>query len=327
MFSMSNCLLCHSHHLRYVVRYRCTHRPSRQLFRKRAILRCLRCGMMQIDPVPTAEQVRDYYSKPYRQGGFNARASLEHFPVDNLWYLSRGRALRQMAVRHVPAFAERPLRILEIGSGFGHVLWAFKEANESCQLFACEPDQRCRPFLRKCNATVFQSFVDPQESLDELMVSEGPFDLAVLSHVLEHPVSPVAFLSLMASLLGEDGHMLIEVPHTPLDETRWTPNHAPHVSFFVKESLRACLEHAGGTVDFIDTCGSILSSCRSLWYRCFVRAARRVVPHSLRSAVGGKYDSMNVSPDILTMSDVLPLPEFGMYGGDTRAFLRAVVRF
>jgi len=282
--------------------------------------------MIQIHPVPTTTQLHAYYARVYRREDFNARANLDSFPLDNLWYLSRGRALFQLARRHLPPFTQQQPRILEIGSGFGHVLWAFRETTPEWQRFACEPDVSCGPFLHRCGAHVFQTFIDEADSICE-PAAAGPFDVIILSHVLEHPGDPVAFLKLAAKMLTRTGYMIVEVPHSPLREVRWAEDHTPHVAFFTKKTLRDCMRLSGGEVLFLDTCGPPLPSYGPWPQRHLRRFARRVIPRSLRSALGSRVDSFNVATDVLPRPDELPLPQFGVYGNEEGAFLRTVVRF
>jgi SAM-dependent methyltransferase len=213
---------------------------------------------------------------------------------------------------------------MDVGAGFGHALWSLRESRRTYELYACEPDPACHGFLRRCGARIFPVALTSQAALSEPL-THAPYDALIVSHVLEHVTRPTSWLAMLSRLLRAGGLMLLEVPHDPMRETRWTRNHAPHVSFFDEESLRECITRSGGTVLFAQTCGPCLPSLQAPWRRAALRAAHLMIPGGLRGRLGRAIDRRRVRSSGTTSA--IPLPEFGQYGGPERMFLRAVVTF
>jgi SAM-dependent methyltransferase len=325
---VTTCIVCQSDRLRRRFDYVVTHDPSRPLFGGRAIAECDGCGLLQVDPVPEQAQLDSYYRDTYRSDGAWSDIDLGTFPFDNTWYLSRGRSLRLFVDELAALPSDGHPRLLDIGAGFGHVLYAFREGHPEVELTAAEPDPHCAPFLQRCGAELVQTQGDGTRDIEALQ-RRGPFDLLLLTHVLEHLRDPVGSLRRLAQLLGSTGVLALEVPNCPARYHRqWA--HVPHVSFFDGASLRCCIEAAGGRALAIRTCGPHYEHGEQL-RRLLPPFARRAIGrtlHAARSVVrrGGTAAAMPAG-DFRRDVNMLPEPVFGEYGGEDRFWLRALVRF
>ncbi len=97
-------------------------------------------------------------------------------------------------------------RVLEIGSGYGGVVWALGQLLEM-KPYAVELDPGAREFQKLLGVTIFNS-----ETVMRKSETDG-FDVVVLSHVLEHQLKPRELVEQAFSLLSSSGIVLIEVPH------------------------------------------------------------------------------------------------------------------
>lgn len=97
-------------------------------------------------------------------------------------------------------------RVLEIGSGFGGVVWALAKLR-NMDPYAMELDPNARVFQESLGVRILDATSDANP-----MTSER-FDLVVLSHVLEHQLEPWALLRTAFELVEPSGIVVIEVPH------------------------------------------------------------------------------------------------------------------
>ncbi len=107
----------------------------------------------------------------------------------------------------VPADARH---ILDIGCGGGDNARRLKETRPGIRIVgithSAEEAELAAPFMAGVHV------LDIERDLATDL--GGPFDLLMLSHVLEHTRDPVAVLRRFLPLLAEGGHVLIAVPNT-----------------------------------------------------------------------------------------------------------------
>ena len=142
------------------------------------------------DRLARDHDINDYYTKA---------------PLPIRWIeQTRLRIIREMV-------AEDPgQRILEIGSGGGHVLRMFKRA----RLFAVDVSEvflgQARANLAGYDATFIHGDVT------KLDLPAGSFDRVICTEVLEHTANPEEILAALARLLSPTGRAVITVPNDPL---------------------------------------------------------------------------------------------------------------
>jgi hypothetical protein len=87
-------------------------------------------------------------------------------------------------------------------------------------------------------------------SLDDL-IPDAPYDVAVLSNVLEHALDPKAMVLAARRLINDDGEVWISCPNSqswlrPVFERWWINWHVPfHITHFSPLTLRRLLEESG----------------------------------------------------------------------------------
>jgi SAM-dependent methyltransferase len=101
--------------------------------------------------------------------------------------------------------------------------------------------------------SISDSEVIPITSIEEL-ASNGPYDLVVLSHVLEHVPYPTQLLESLRKITHTEGVIYVEVPLEycgTVIKRRAIPI-GGHVNYFSRSSLLRCLRSAGfGSVRMI----------------------------------------------------------------------------
>ncbi|MBI1790681.1 MAG: class I SAM-dependent methyltransferase, partial [Acidobacteria bacterium] len=180
--------------------------------------------------------------------------------------------------------AESP-RILDIGAGFGHILYALGERFPKSRRTAIEFSGVAARHLQSIGVDVI---TEPVENVLPRM--EGQFDVVVISHVLEHLLDPGAVLKLIRSSLAPNGVLYVEVPNIPADSLLRFPDHVwaprfdePHITFFSTGSLHTLLESRGLTALFCDTAGPFYRYISSLRFR--MPTARWFIQHKMPPAL------------------------------------------
>lgn len=224
--------------------------------------------MVQSSPRPSLEALANYYAEDYR-GGCCAGADVadvEEFPKDNLFYYNRGQSIAELLSSYIET--DRP-RILDIGAGFGHILYALGERYPEAPLTAIEFSDVCVKHLESLGIEVHD---EPAE--DVLPRLNRSFDVVVISHVFEHLLDPRGMLEVVRSHLSENGLLYIEVPNIPEEAMRRYPDHVwaprfdePHITFFSKDTLAGLLRALDFDVEFCDTAGPEYKFVSSLRYR------------------------------------------------------------
>jgi len=139
----------------------------------------------------------------------------------------------------------RPLRVksvLEIGAGDGSILSRLSELGFGDELYAAEVspsgvkviEDRRIPRLVDCQ--LFDGSRVPYDS--------GRFDLAVLSHVLEHVEHPRQLLYEAARVAR---YVFVEVPTEDMSRRPrdYTPDPVGHINFFSRRTLRWLVQSCG----------------------------------------------------------------------------------
>jgi len=158
---------------------------------------CGGCGVVRNDPVPTAEDLRRFYSTEYR-------ASYKGTREPRMRHAARYFQAAARHIRHHWALYEPVESVLDIGSGSGEFLFLMRELGKSAM--GLEPcvgySEFCRTRLGLNIATGEIDSFEPSRSFDHIR----------LSHVVEHLRDPVDKLRRIAGWLREDGSLYIEVP-------------------------------------------------------------------------------------------------------------------
>jgi 2-polyprenyl-3-methyl-5-hydroxy-6-metoxy-1,4-benzoquinol methylase len=100
-----------------------------------------------------------------------------------------------------------PARVLDFGCGSGDLLAELAAANPDSHFVGWDVSAPALGTARQRLANLANAAIVPFEAL----ASEGPFDLVILSHVLEHLLE-FSLLATLRDLLADDGVIYIEVP-------------------------------------------------------------------------------------------------------------------
>ncbi len=208
------------------------------------IAACEHCSLEQTVPRPSAEALAALYEAHYNFGGSNPhsrysrlRQALFDSMAYRLWLAVDG------DVSFHGVLAERPgQRLLDIGCNEGRGLALYRQNGfeaEGLELNRVAAEEaRRRGFTVHCEAP-------------EHYRPERPFDVVVLSNVLEHALEPRRMLSRIARLLSAGGALWVSCPNSEswlrrLFGRHWINWHVPyHITHFSRPTLTRLLEETG----------------------------------------------------------------------------------
>ena len=213
-----------------------------------SIMQCPHCGLGQTWPQPPEDTLKDLYEGFYNAGiepGSTYRRLRERF-------LSSG--LFRLWLRWDGDISfHRPRgtgRLLDVGCNEGRGLSIY--AANGFQAEGLELNEQAAAQARARGFTVH---TQPLGQLTPV----APYDVAVLSQVLEHAPDPVAMLGQLRGVLQEDGEVWVSCPNAASRWRRvfgrhWINWHVPfHLWHFSPENLTEILARAGFSLTQLQT--------------------------------------------------------------------------
>lgn len=160
---------------------------------------CKCCGLVFSDPIPTAEQVRDYYKNEYR---VDYKATLEPRPK----HIYRAGKVAVERLRRIEPVLTENCRILDFGAGSGEVVFMLRSLGFDASGF--EPNSGYASFAsQRLGLPVWHGFYEDAEIAPESL------DVVTAFHVFEHLESPSRAFTHVWQWLRVGGHLVVEVPN------------------------------------------------------------------------------------------------------------------
>jgi 2-polyprenyl-3-methyl-5-hydroxy-6-metoxy-1,4-benzoquinol methylase len=215
------CILCGSRETLSLSRH------DRRLKRLTTVI-CAGCGLLRTDPMPTEEELAEYYRHHYRADYqlVGTRPPRRHL------VRTRAEAARRAALL-APAL-HPGARVLDYGSGSGEFLQAGQAAGWSME--GVEPGEAYSSHARSLGVTVHAALAD----------AAGPYDAITANHVFEHLRDPLTVLRELVAMLAPGGVVFLAVPDMgPNRRPAFDRLHFAHVHGFVPETLDLLAASAG----------------------------------------------------------------------------------
>jgi SAM-dependent methyltransferase len=194
------------------------------------IVRCSRCGHMQLERFPAAETLAEAYgdaeSGDYVEEEAGQRATAA-------WILER-------IERHVP-----PGELLDLGCWVGFLLAEARD--RGWKGLGVEPSAFASAFAReRLGLDVITA------ELDDADLPQGSFGAVFMGDVIEHLIDPGTALDRVASLLAPGGVVALALPDAGSRVARamgprWWSVLPTHVQYFTRDSLATLLRRRGYT--------------------------------------------------------------------------------
>jgi 2-polyprenyl-3-methyl-5-hydroxy-6-metoxy-1,4-benzoquinol methylase len=178
------------------------------------VVRCRHCGLSQLDPQPSAQELAKYYpAKYYAYGSYNPKRNQERFTIF-LYKLFFGEKKGNLLLRLAFLPFKHLLRgtriipggkILDVGCGSGSFLYKMRAAGMDA--YGVEPSREGCAQARKLGLNVRQGTLEAQKYPPRF------FDIITLNHVFEHVSQPVHTLRELKRILRKGGRLIIAVPN------------------------------------------------------------------------------------------------------------------
>ena len=210
---------------------------------------CWTCGLVFISPRPRPDAVTDQYL----DGDFSIAARGSAMPSTAKFRASERAALRRYRRLTELGCVVPAGQYLEVGSGVGSLMRLMKAADWS--VHGLEPDAG----FARAGAVAYGVTIDTA-LYEDVDYGERRFDLIASFHVLEHVLSPTAFLEKAHAELRQDGRIFIEVPSIDrpyggnLDRFFWSA----HLTSFSRNTLLAFMDRTGFDVEWCGHDGDFL---------------------------------------------------------------------
>jgi 2-polyprenyl-3-methyl-5-hydroxy-6-metoxy-1,4-benzoquinol methylase len=216
------------------------YRPRRGIFSRSSVARCTKCDLLQVVPMPTADQLDAYYRNDYRPRSNDRELSPYEDANDvNFRTLSQAELIRGLGLD--------PKSIVDVGCGFGLLLSTLRQTFSNARLHGVEISEKCHPTLTRLKIEHAQTTIE-REGRNPFPES---FDLLVCSHVLEHSGNVPQFLSICYDMVKPGATVFFEVPNCEYEYGA----DAPHVVFFTPKTLSRTLSRCGFTCLKCMACG------------------------------------------------------------------------
>jgi 2-polyprenyl-3-methyl-5-hydroxy-6-metoxy-1,4-benzoquinol methylase len=208
---------------------------------KMITISCSDCGLGRVDPLPTNQELAEWYATQYRQAYKSAaQPVLRHVLRAGRNAQWRWQWLCQNTVGVHTDSNTQSKRSLDIGSSSGEFVYLLHTLG--FQAKGIEPHAGYAAYARNMLGIDINN-----GTLQHCLPSELPvsFDLISMFHVLEHLPEPVSALRTIGEKLKPEGLLYIEVPNA----TRLcSPNYMffkAHTLYFTGKALRNLLEKCG----------------------------------------------------------------------------------
>ena len=204
------------------------------------IVRCGDCGLMYASPRP-AQAAHDALAArseaelaEIERGYMVQRVEKETLQVKD--YKDTRRLLKELSPQRGA--------LLEIGSGFGFLLAAFRD--DGWTVRGVDPDAQASSYARRENHVETTT-----GTLEDANIAPGSVDVVIMNHVIEHVPDPVGLMKEIHRILKPTGHFVMETPiYDSLTYRLLGPRERSlrcngHIYFFTTDTLEKSFRLAG----------------------------------------------------------------------------------
>lgn len=169
---------------------------------------CRECGLIITDPMLAEETLALYYNQLYHQICFG---DLKNLTRRGLFGANQGQLIFDRLWNFPATKIKNQARVLEIGAGVGNVLSEFRDAAQQkgleVSLLGAEYSSECIDLIREMGLEVIEGGC--REVLEK---HDQPFDVLILSHMLEHVTDLDRFMNEFLKLASPETIIYIEAP-------------------------------------------------------------------------------------------------------------------
>jgi 2-polyprenyl-3-methyl-5-hydroxy-6-metoxy-1,4-benzoquinol methylase len=170
--------------------------------------RCDECGLMYTNPPPTSEQLTEYYTNLSRDEGEEHGHMRPYTDIEELLPIIRGSVARYLEIVEDIVGRGCARSFLDVGAGVG----MYTKAAESLGLepYYVEIDEQALAFARDRLELPNVLRADIQQLSDH---PDGPFDIVLSRHTIEHLLDPGRFAANLSRLVAPGKVLVLETPN------------------------------------------------------------------------------------------------------------------
>ena len=233
----------------------CGERQTRELHGIARLARCVRCGLIYVNPRPNGEAIAGQYGTEYFHCPQPVHGGYEDYESDREEILATFRRRLRLIRPLLPA--ARP-RLLDVGCATGMFLEVAREEGWSARGLDISDYALGRARSK--------GFAVERGTLPGATLPEGAFDLLTLWDVIEHVPDPSATLAACHRLLAPGGLLVMSTPDAGslparVLGSRWLGFRCldEHLYFFTRPHMTRLLAKAGFSVRGYHAVGKVLS--------------------------------------------------------------------
>jgi SAM-dependent methyltransferase len=201
-------------------------------------VKCLDCGLVYLNPRPTADSMDEIYPRDYHQYSFGYGRDFYN-PFRAMRYYGLKKRVR--AIQKI----KNTGKLLDVGCSSGDFLFVAREMTD-WDVHGVEPSHSASRYAKEqLGLDVYNG------SLEQAPFSDDTFDIVTIWNVLEHLPDPLSSLKRINSLLRQDGLLVLNTPNLGSLDARifghyWTGFEIPrHFYVFSRITLKETLQKAG----------------------------------------------------------------------------------
>lgn len=285
--------------------------PSVKLLNKYAVIRCQNCQLESVNPLPSPEELQEYYTT-------------YHTTKETEYRNTKLVELHKSILDYLLAYFPEPENLMFLDYGFGAGAFLKCASQRGLQVFGAEfSDQNCKQIEKYCEQKGLPiKTVNVSNSGLELL-NNIRFNCITLFQVIEHCIDPLNLLKRLSSFQKEGDIIYLECPNNDAFYLRIkniirnyvgredffnSLNPPQHLHGFNRKSMKFMLEEAGYTpIDINDYYfADGLHQVETLaWYPPLIEAIKN----------GRIHNAYSLSKSFIGMAEPLASKLFGAGGG------------
>ncbi|HAV42601.1 TPA: hypothetical protein DCX15_01090 [bacterium] len=163
------------------------------------LFECKNCGLVFLNPIPSEDDLKDYYPKDY----CDEYGRLTKILVE---IMEKGRAKKIVKISRIEA------KILDVGCGRGYLLRALNLLGAR-NLYGVEPDPDAAKLASRFGVIKVSTFLNAQ-------LKDNSFDIVIFKHSLEHIPNIEKAIEKTKRILRHDGMVVVILPNSNSWERR-----------------------------------------------------------------------------------------------------------
>jgi len=166
-------------------------------------------GYMRVDPLPSEEELENYYANSYYQNPHGTYQS-SYSEIESTQRKLRIELIHQAVIYNLKSDTNNQNKILDLGCGEGFLLSHFKDAGWKVLGLDFSDEG-----VRKQNPKLIKDIVkgNVYKELEVLLKTDENYDVIYLGNILEHVIDPLALVTKCSDLLSAGGLLVITVPN------------------------------------------------------------------------------------------------------------------